>query len=222
MFRRKDSLLPVMPMPQVVFFPETFVDIHVVEEGHRQMVSSVRTHNWPIGIFLARESEGETLLARCESVGTFGRIVRVEQLRTGISKLTLRGKFRGRLHRFDQTEPFPLARVEMLTDHLHPDSPEALERALKELISLVQSFKPAAKREQVELPPLESWNRLFSTLLNSVAMLLPVMVEKKQQWLVQDDLLVRYKMMRDEMQRLLKFNRLLELIPPPADDPHLN
>jgi len=209
-------------MPQLVFFPETFIDISVVEESYRQMVSSVRTHQRPIGIFLARDSKVGPLLASCAPIGTFGRIVKYEQGAGGVDKLTLQGRFRGRLERFEQVEPYPLARIEALSDHLHPDSPEALESALNELIGLVQSFKPAEDRVRVQLPPVESWNRLFSMLLNSVAMLLPVKAEKKQEWLVQNDLLVRYGLMREEMRRLLQFNRLLEAIPPPGVDPSQN
>lgn len=211
-----------MPMRQVVFFPDTFIDLHITEDQYAGMVNSVRQHDWPIGIFLARESTTENRLLACEPIGTFGRAVRFEQLHSGVSRLTLQGKFRARFQRFEQIDPYPLARIETLSDHLHPDSPEALESALKELIGLVQSFKPARNRARIQLPPLESWKRLFSTLLNSIAMVLPVKMEKKQEWLVQDDLLVRYQMMREEMRRLLTFNRLLEMIPPPGDEPQMN
>jgi len=211
-----------MLLPHVVFFPEAFIDLHIVEDQSRRMMNTARDRNWPIGIFLARETRAEQSLPICEEVGTFGRMVGQESVSPGHSKLTLRGKFRGRLHRFEQLEPFPLARVEILTDHLHLSSPETLASALEELISLVQGFKPAEQRAQIDLPPPESWKALFSTLLSSVAMLLPVKVDKKQEWLAQDDLLVRFGLMREEMRRLLQFNRLLEMIPPPAEDPHSN
>jgi Lon protease-like protein len=87
------SRLPVFPLPNVVFFPKTYLPLHIFESRYRRMVADVATGGQCIAMALLKEGwepdyYGNPAIypALC-----IGRIVSVQPLPDGRSNILLQG-----------------------------------------------------------------------------------------------------------------------------------
>ncbi len=212
-----------MALPGVVFFPETLIRLSVYEEHYKRMITAATENDLLVGVFHTRPADSiRQMFLRCEEIGTFGRIVKQLPKPSGAREMVLKGIYRAELRQVLRIEPYPLAQVRLLQDKVVPSVGANLERALEDLIALVRSFGTTSSGGAIHLPPRSSWAGLFTSLVNSVASILPASVQKKLDWLTQNSCYERYVMIRDELGKLHKLKSLLEMIPPPPDDPRLN
>jgi Lon protease-like protein len=212
--------LPFLALPETVFFPHTFIDLDTASERHVELFRRAQKQGLHVGIFLAREVPLEGISPPYEQPGTFGRVASLETAAKGV-KVTLHGEFRADVLRITRFQPIAEADLRVREDHLHFTSADEMRGILTDAIELVQRFKPVEARTRVSLPPEEKWAVLFTMLLNSIASFLPVRPAKKQEWLGTDDLLERYRKVREEMVRMWSLNQLMEQMPF-TDDPRLN
>jgi Lon protease-like protein len=212
--------LPVMLFPDTVFFPHTFIDWEVERGNLADMFQKAQEHERLIGIFLQRENAGDELAPPYEQPGTFGRVSKTEATADGL-KITLHGKFRADIIRITRFKPVMEVEARVRGEHLHFTSAEEMRGILKDAIALAQQFKPAESRARVKLPSEDKWAVLFTMLVNSIASFLPTSSANKQEWLREDDLLTRYRMIREEMVRTWTLGQLMEQAPM-KDDPRLN
>jgi Lon protease-like protein len=218
----RTTRLVIIPLENIVFFPETFLDLKVADRRAEELLRQAYENQENVGLFLAKLEVLTQLPTGFEKIGTFGRVVAFDPKPGKPTEVTLQGRFRGRIRQIIQLEPYPTADITVLTDHLHVSSTDEFKHILEDLIDLVQLFKPEEDRRGIELPSPEGWRKLFGMLVNSVASFLPSKPHKKQEWLVQDDLVARYRMVREELVKMWQFNRLMDIIPPPPEDAHLN
>lgn len=221
MSTHRTTNLPFLALPEIVFFPHTFVDLELTLPHHQDLFRTAQSQKLPVGVFLAkRHISGDEPEAHAQ-LGSFGRIVELATSASGSSNVTLHGLYRARIRRVARLRPYPTADITVLTDHLHVTSPEQLRKTLDDLVELVRRFKLIKERPVVTLPKPEKWRDFFNTLVNSVAAFLPADAQRKQEWLNRDDLIERYELMRREMVRLWKLNQVLSQAPR-AEDPNLN
>jgi len=212
-----------MALPQVVFFPNTYLNLYIFEEHYKKMVKAALQNLQPVGVFLARQSGSlRRMFLSCERVGTVGEIVKFERLPRGDSFITLYGVLRGVLTQVVRIEPFPLAHVRICSEEIATPDAGLLEDMLKEMINLIQRFKPSSERGKIPLPSKKNHGKLFLSLVNSIASMLPADALKKQEWLSEENVIRRYELIKDELIRLLTFNRLVELVTPLMENPELN
>jgi len=217
------KVFPFMALPRVVFFPNTYLNLYIFEEHYKKMLKSAIENSQPVGIFLARQSGSlRRMFSSCERIGTFGEIVKFEKLPRGNSFITLYGVLRGVLTQVIRIEPFPLAQVQVCSEQIAIASGNVLENTLKEMINLIQRFEPSSERRTIPLPPKRNQEKLFLSLVNSIAAMLPADPLKKQDWLSEENVIRRYELIKDELMRLLTFNRLVELVTPLMENPELN
>lgn len=216
-------VLPFMALPGIVFFPETTISLYIFEQHYANMVKECLAGNRLLGIFLAKPGlwEGDAYLP-CETIGTCGRIESSSALEEGHLNVAVRGVCRAVLKEVVRTQPYPLARTQFIEESLGDPTAENLEKALRDIIALVQRFSRVPTSRKINLPSKETWKELFITVTNSVASILPVAAQKKQLWLSQDDIYSRYRMVSSELDRLYRLNTIMESVPPPTDDPRLN
>src|SRR5262245_14132072 len=92
-------VLPIFPLPDVVFFPETDLPLHIFEARYRQLLEDALEGERTIGIQLldpARPSDADGRPALC-AIGCAGTIVDHETLDDGRSNIVLKGTFRYRI-----------------------------------------------------------------------------------------------------------------------------
>jgi uncharacterized protein len=87
------DIIPVFPLPNVVFFPRMPLPLHVFEPRYRAMVRAAPRGPRLIGMALLRGDWQEDYYGRPPifATGTVGEMVRVEELADGRFNIVLRG-----------------------------------------------------------------------------------------------------------------------------------
>lgn len=106
--------LPVFPLPAVVFFPKTYLPLHIFEPRYRQMVADATTSGQCIAMALLKEGWEEDYYGNPAIYPALcvGRIVSVQPLPDGRSNVLLQG----------------LERCEILEEHFEKPYREATIR----------------------------------------------------------------------------------------------
>src|SRR2546425_9806703 len=90
---RIPSVIPVFPLPNVVFFPRTYLPLHIFETRYRRMVRDAAPSHQMIGMVLLKEGwetdyEGTPAIF---PIGAVGRMVTVQALSDGRFNILLQG-----------------------------------------------------------------------------------------------------------------------------------
>jgi uncharacterized protein len=88
------EVIPLFPLPNVVFFPGVPLPLHIFEPRYRAMVRDATAGSGLIGVMLLRgdwEPHYHSKTAPIFQVGTAGEAVRVDELPDGRFNLVLRG-----------------------------------------------------------------------------------------------------------------------------------
>jgi len=129
-------MLPLFPLPNVVFFPNVFLLLHIFEDGYRAMVRDALASDRIIGMVLVRDGAKEREpVPPIYSVECAGLITHVEPAGEGRSNIALRGLKRFRILEEDHSRPYRQAMVESLPEptigtHALRSSRERLEALL--------------------------------------------------------------------------------------------
>ena len=87
------SVIPLFPLPNVVFFPRTYLPLHVFEPRYRHMVRDAAASHRMIGMVLLKEGWESDYEGRPPifPVGAVGRMVAVQNLSDGRFNVLLQG-----------------------------------------------------------------------------------------------------------------------------------
>jgi Lon protease-like protein len=131
--------IPLFPLPDLVFFPKTYLPLHIFEPRYRQMVLDAKSADRMIGMVLLKEGwekdyERNPAIYR---VGCAGQMIKVEQMEDGrynillhgLKKFIVREEFFDRSYRRAAVEPFAVTKESMAIDR---DLRAYLVRVLKE------------------------------------------------------------------------------------------
>lgn len=112
--------LPIFPLPQVVFFPEAMLPLHVFEPRYRVMLRDCLTTHGAMAIVQALPGEDDQGRPRIAEIAGGGVVVEHQPLGDGRSNIVVVGKARLRLHEIDQDEalPYRIARATVLEDRV--------------------------------------------------------------------------------------------------------
>src|SRR5215210_5644270 len=108
-----EFLLPLFPLPNIVFFPHTRLPLHVFEPRYRQMVLDALESDERFGVVLLRpgwESEyfGTPAVYECGTIGTIEHAVPLDD---GRYNIVVRGDVRFRIVDEVPGNPYRTARV---------------------------------------------------------------------------------------------------------------
>ncbi|HEV8268463.1 MAG TPA: LON peptidase substrate-binding domain-containing protein, partial [Thermoanaerobaculia bacterium] len=93
--------LPIFPLPDLVFLPETTLPLHVFEPRYRDLLSDALAGEKVIGVQRLKAGPSTDAAGRPElyEIGCAGEIVEHEALEDGRSNIVLKGLFRYRIAR---------------------------------------------------------------------------------------------------------------------------
>jgi Lon protease-like protein len=137
--------VPVMPLPGGLLFPHALLPLHIFEPRYQQMLEHALGEHRMFCVALVRPQR-----AQWKSTGDFFHIAGVGLIRAcvgrgdGTSNLILQGLRRVRFHEFEQSAPFPIARIEPLESITTP-SVETDALGAK-VIELYQKLKENGRR----------------------------------------------------------------------------
>lgn len=111
--------IPLFPLPNLVFFPKTYLPLHVFEPRYRQMVIDATMTGHHIGMALFKEGWQEHYYGNPPifDLGCVGRVVSIQNLADGCSNIVLYGLCRYKIlaEELDRT-PYRQARVAALRE----------------------------------------------------------------------------------------------------------
>ena len=127
--------IPVFPLPNVVFFPKTYLPLHIFEPRYREMVADAAAEGRCVGIALLKEGWEQDYYGNppVYDVGCVGRLISAQGLPDGRFNILLQG-----LHRYE------------IREELYSKSYRQARIALKPL-SLDSAVEAAGRAELVRL-----------------------------------------------------------------------
>lgn len=122
---RIPDVIPVFGLPTVVFFPRTYLPLHIFEPRYREMVADVAREGQCIGMALLKEGWESDYYGNppVYPIGCVGRVLHVEMLSDGRSNILLQGLERYEIQEQHEDRSYRRARIEL--------KPLAGERALE-------------------------------------------------------------------------------------------
>ena len=130
------SRFPIFPLPNVVLFPDAYLQLHIFEPRYRAMTRAALRGDRVIGMTLLKTGSiaPPSGPAHVFELGCAGRITNHEELPGGKYNILLEGQRRFRLLRQEPTEDsYILALTELLDD---PAADELSEVARDELLAI--------------------------------------------------------------------------------------
>src|SRR5687768_14932749 len=138
--------LPLVALRETVIFPEMIVPLQVGRDKSVQALNKATADSTPIALVTQREADREDINDPSElyEVGTLAKIAQVVQLQDGTVRAIVQGQQRLRLLSFVESDPFILARVELIDEgHASGLEVQALVRTVQgQIEQYVQSGAP--------------------------------------------------------------------------------
>jgi Lon protease-like protein len=129
--------IPIFPLPNVVFFPKTYLPLHIFEPRYCQMIQEALTADRVVGMVLLKEGWEETYDQNpaIYEVGSVGKIVRSQRFDDGKYDIILYGlkRFTVRDEKFDK--PYRQGKVDLLSEPPAQPLPLPLKQSLVKLLT---------------------------------------------------------------------------------------
>jgi len=202
-----EFLLPLFPLPDLVFFPNTRLPLHVFEPRYRQMITDALESDNRFGIVLLRPGWQSNYHGAppIHSLGTLGTIEQAVPLEDGKYNILVRGDVRFRVLDEVSRVPYRTARV-VVRPEIAREVQEAYERRewLADLAQQYLNYLP----DQMPVPEIETVG--LEPLTNALIMSLNVDAQEKQTLLEIDDVIERAEQIGSELSNRIETMRFLK------------
>ena len=201
MYPEGEFLLPIFPLPSLVFFPETRLPLHIFEPRYRQMAQDAINGEKRIGMVLLKPGWEMNYYGAptIYGVGTLGEIEHVVALPDGRFNIVLNGTVRFRIIEAITDTPYRTARVIAAPENAPaPMEAYAQRQWLTELSHRYLEGLPG----QSEMPELR--NVKLDALANALIMSLDIPPEEKQELLEMNELAERTERVGEELQKRIE------------------
>lgn len=212
-----EFLLPLFPLPNLVFFPHTRLPLHIFEPRYRQLVSDALAGDHRFGIVLLRPGWEPDYFGTppVYPFGTVGTIEKAVPLEDGRFNLVVRGDVRFRILEEVSKAPYRTARViaepEIARD---PEKAYAQREWLADLSRQYLQYLP----DETQVPEIEIVD--LDALTNALIMSLNLDVEEKQKLLELSDVAERAEEIGTELSNRIESLSFLAPFRRPADPSH--
>ena len=134
------KVIPLFPLPNLVFFPRTYVPLHIFEPRYREMVQAAAASHRMVGMVLLKEGweadyEGAPAIF---PMGCVGRMMNVQRLSDGRLNILLQGLRRFEIQHEVGAESYRQGRI-VLKDLSQPDAALPAE-IRREIVKVVAGF----------------------------------------------------------------------------------
>ena len=193
--------IPLFPLPNLVFFPNSLLPLHVFEPRYRQMVEDTIDSERIIGMVLLKPGWEKSYYDKPAifSVGCMGRIVSIEVEKDGRSNIVLYGLKRIKIDEIFHDAPYRLARVNLMED-IHETNEEAHQKRIFELISRWNSI---LGKEYKSHRIVVDFNLSLGTLTDSITPQVVSNVFRMQEFLEEARVVKRADMILEQLETKL-------------------
>jgi Lon protease-like protein len=128
---------PVFPLPNVVFFPKTYLPLHIFEPRYRHMVADATAGGQCIAMALLKEGWESDYYGNppIHSVVCVGRLVSVQPLPDGRSNILLQGLERCDIQEEHFNKPYRQATIRPKVEAVEPGLDREVRRRLVETLA---------------------------------------------------------------------------------------
>ncbi len=186
--------IPVFPLPNLVFFPQAIVPLHIFEPRYRTMIRDVLKDKKQFGIFLLKPGWEKDYWGAPEifPIGCLGKIEGYESLPTGHFNVLLRGMYRIRMQACVSDYPYRRLQVQPLTDDDFACTAAEKARLFNHMYEIAGRYMEEILQIDPDavMGPREENN--LEALVNRVAMALDIDVYQKQHLLELSSVEKRY------------------------------
>jgi Lon protease-like protein len=193
------SEIPLFPLPNVVFFPDVYLPLHIFEERYRAMTRQALGGTRVIGMTVLREGWQDDYdgAPPIYATGCAGAIVHHEPLADGRFNIVLRGLARFEVaQELSSDTPFRVARVRW---HEEADASGDLVPLARLRRQVEKLLLPAIDRGEVRMPP----GMTDQALINAVCQALDIPVVEKLALLEKPDVLLRGQALLPILERVV-------------------
>ncbi|CAI2719258.1 LON peptidase substrate-binding domain-containing protein [Nitrospina watsonii] len=203
-----DSLrrIALFPLPTSVFYPRTYLPLHIFEPRYRKMVQSAIDHGKWIGMVLLEPGYEEEYHARpaIKSVGCMGNLEKWFQYEDGRYDIVLNGRDRFRILREVGDDLYREAEVELLTS-THDTPLVSAPPQWKELTALYRKFIEHLPRKNAHKVELDlSQCQTLGEAVDRVAYMFDSPLDQKQAFLEEQNVLQRLELIKTQIQLKLE------------------
>jgi Lon protease-like protein len=202
-----EFLLPLFPLPDLVFFPNTRLPLHVFEPRYRQMITDALDTDNRFGIVLLRPGWQSDYYGApaIHLLGTLGTIEQAVPLDDGKFNILVRGDVRFRVLDEVSKVPYRTARVVVRPEVVREAQEAYAQREwLADLAHQYLRYLP----NQMAVPEIETVS--LEPLTNALIMSLNLESEEKQKLLEIDDVVDRAEQIGNELTSRIETMRFLE------------
>jgi Lon protease-like protein len=207
-------MLPIFPLPDVVFFPGTVLPLHVFETRYRVMVKDALAADGTIAVALLQPGWERRYAGNPEyfPIATAGRMEEIETTPDGRYYFKLAGVVRVRLGEVVRDAPYRLVNAVEIPERPVDESDPSIHRAKLDLLAT----QVCLVRELTgnDLPRLVLDERMsFAAAVNSACASLPTDAAIRQALLELDDLTERHRRAVEILDEILKRVLVLKSAP---------
>ncbi len=199
--------LPILPLREMVTFPDTLTPLAVGQQRSIQLVDDVLAGNRMLAMVASADPEKEEPGPEdLYKVGVAGVVARMLKVPDGTIRILVQGTQRVGIGDFVQTEPYLVARVSEMPDHLEPSQElQALTRNVQSTFSEIIEQIPYLPEElQMAVTNVDE----PSTLSHLIAGALRIPFAEKQELLEEVDVAKRLRRLSEILARELEVVRL--------------
>ena len=201
-----EFLLPLFPLPNIVFFPHTRLPLHVFEPRYRQMIKDVLETDQRFGIVLLRPGwEADYFGApNVYELGTVGTVEQAVPLEDGRFNIVVRGDVRFRI--LDEVSRVPYRTARVIAE---PDTGVDAAKAYAQREWLADLSRQYLKYlpDQTAVPEIDTVD--LDALTNALIMSLNLDIEEKQKLLEMADVVRRAEEIGTELTNRIESLRFL-------------
>ena len=156
---KRNIVIPLFPLPATVFYPNTFLPLHICEPRYRSMVADVLEKNGRIGMVLLKAGWEKDYHGTPEimTIGCVGEIESHSQLPEGKYNILLSGlhrfrilrEIKGKLYRQAQVELLEEINNQDLTDNSFPIKKQVIEN-MKQYLGNISDGKQVEQALDME------------------------------------------------------------------------
>jgi Lon protease-like protein len=183
----ENLMLPVFPLPEVVFFPRVILPLHIFEPRYRQLVDDMLSLPEDQRLIVIANLEQDANLIGDHpftKIGTVGKMVHHEPLEDGRSNIVLYGQFTVEMEEIvPSDEPYRIARITDIRQEFWENPGNNHEQERLRIIKAVSEF---AQRSNVNIENIEDIN--LDDLINGLSFSLNLTGEEKQTLLEEPNL----------------------------------
>jgi len=112
------DVIPFFPLPNIVFFPNTYLPLHIFEPRYRAMIEDTVAQSDCIGMALLKDGWEQKYYQAppIHDLGCVGQIVSAKKLADGRFNIVLKGLCRGRYKEQSVSTPYRQAKVQLIPD----------------------------------------------------------------------------------------------------------